>query len=116
MSKTAALVILIILAAAIIGLLAYKIANSKDKKKLIKEWCLGACIEAEKALGSKTGEAKLLRVYDAYTKRFPILSILISYETFINLVDAALDELKTLLSDETTSNLSDVKTIEGGEN
>ena len=39
-----------------------------------KEWLLFAVTEAEKSLGGGTGELKLHVTYDAFIKRFPLLS------------------------------------------
>lgn len=69
--------------------------NSQVKK--IKEWLLIAVIEAEKSLGSGTGELKLSFVYDKFITKFPWMSKIISLEQFKGLVDLALTEMKELM-------------------
>lgn len=63
----------------------------------IKQWLLGAVVEAEKQLGGQTGRLKLSMVYDAFISRFPMTAKFISFETFSSYVDLALDEMKKLL-------------------
>ena len=69
------------------------------KKKSFREWLLFAVVEAEKALGSKTGQVKLRYVYDLAMSRFPIFSKLIPFTTFEKLVNDALDAFKEMLAD-----------------
>ena len=70
---------------------------TKEQTKKIKAWLLQAVIEAEKELGNKTGKVKLSVVYDAFIVRFPMTAKFISFDTFSNYVDLALDEMKKLL-------------------
>lgn len=89
---------------ALIGLLvgaAYvflKRPTSSQVRK-IKAWLLQAVIEAEKHLGSNTGELKLSFVYDKFIIKFPWMSKIISFEKFKNLVDMALAEMKDLMEE-----------------
>lgn len=55
-----------------------------------KNWLVWAVSEAEKMLGSGTGQLKLRYVYDAAVVRFPILAKIIPFTMFSKMVDAAL--------------------------
>lgn len=72
--------------------------TSKQVEK-IKTWLLQAVILAEKEMGGKTGEAKLALVYDGFIEKFPWISKVMSFDRFKRLVDTALDEMKTLMSE-----------------
>lgn len=87
----------------IIGVAAYAIYYfmnlSKDKQlEVVREWLLLACIQAEKALGSGTGQVKLRFVYDLFIDKFKYLSLVISFEQFSMLVDDALDTMRDMIS------------------
>ena len=101
MDKT---MILIIVAIAIIAALFIVLAIKQPKK--VKEWLRYAVIEAEKELGSGTGPVKLRAVYDMFITKFPKLSVFISFNTFSEWVDVALDYMEKLLTDN-----KDVKAI-----
>ena len=101
MDKT---MILIIVAIVIIAALFIVLAIKQPKK--VKEWLLYAVIEAEKELGSGTGPVKLRSVYDMFITKFPKLSVFISFNTFSEWVDVALDYMDKLLTDN-----KDVKAI-----
>ena len=101
MDKT---MILIIVAIVIIAALFIVLAIKQPKK--VKEWLLYAVIEAEKELGSGTGPVKLRSVYDMFITKFPKLSVFISFSTFSEWVDVALDYMEKLLTDN-----KDVKAI-----
>ena len=101
MDKT---MVLIIVAIAIIAALFIVLAIKQPKK--VKEWLLYAVIEAEKELGSGTGPVKLRSVYDMFITKFPKLSVFISFNTFSEWVDVALDYMEKLLTDN-----KDVKAI-----
>ena len=101
MDKT---MILIIVAIVIIAALIIVLAIKQPKK--VKEWLLYAVIEAEKELGSGTGPVKLRSVYDMFITKFPKLSVFISFNTFSEWVDVALDYMEELLTDN-----KDVKAI-----
>jgi hypothetical protein len=66
---------------------AQKIAN-------VKEWLKWAVVEAEKALGSGTGQLKLRYVYDLAISQFPWIVSFISFEMFSGWVDEALEWMK----------------------
>ena len=101
MDKT---MILIIVAIVIIAALFIVLAIKQPKK--VKEWLLYAVIEAENELGSGTGPVKLRSVYDMFITKFPKLSVFISFNTFSEWVDVALDYMEKLLTDN-----KDVKAI-----
>lgn len=87
----------------IIGVAAYAIYYfmnlSKDKQlEVVREWLLLACIQAEKALGSGTGQVKLRYVYDLFISKFKYLSLVISFEQFSMLVDESLDTMRDMIS------------------
>lgn len=64
----------------------------------LREWLLGAVTEAEKELGGGTGRLKLRQVYDLFVARFPWLAKVISFNTFSDMVDDALVEMRELLA------------------
>ena len=63
----------------------------------LKEWLLYAVTEAESALGEKTGQLKLRMVYDMAVSKFEWLSF-ISFDTFSEWVDEALDHMRNMIS------------------
>lgn len=83
----------------LIGLGIYNfIKLSKAKRiQVVKSWLVLAVIEAEKQLGSGTGAIKIKYVYDKFISRFKILSMLISFEQFSQMVDEALEKMKFML-------------------
>lgn len=89
---------ILIITLFVIGLIFFII----NQRKNIKEWLLYAVIEAEKELGSKTGQIKLRQVYNAFVTTFPIISKVLKFEYFSKLVDLSLVEMKKLI--ETNAN------------
>ena len=82
-----------------IAALYYFMTLSKDKQvQIVKNWLLLAVVEAEKALGSKTGQLKLRYVYDLFITRFKFLSLVISFPQFSMLVDEALDTMRNMIA------------------
>lgn len=63
----------------------------------VREWLLYAVAEAEKELGSGTGQLKLRYVYDMFILRFSALANLITFEAFSLMVDDALDTFREML-------------------
>ena len=94
----------IIVAIVLIAIILIVLAIKQPKK--VKEWLLYAVIEAEKELGGGTGPVKLRSVYDMFITKFPKLSVFISFNTFSEWVDVALDYMEKLLTDN-----KDVKAI-----
>ncbi len=85
--------------AAIIGIGIYiflKLPVGTQRRK-IKEWLLWAVTEAEKGLGSGTGQLKLRWVYDLFIDKFKFISVFISFGTFSKWVDEALNKMRLLL-------------------
>ena len=68
------------------------------------QWLLWPCIEAERILGSGTGQAKLRSVYDAFMQQFPILKYLLPFSVFSLWVDEALVEMRRQI--ETNPNIA----------
>lgn len=92
-----------LIAIAAIGVVSYFIyiffkMPTNEQLKKVKEWLLWAVAEAEKELGSGTGQLKLRYVYDMFIVKFPSLAKIISFKTFSHMVDEVLDEFKKLLN------------------
>ncbi|WMI80340.1 hypothetical protein [Anaerotignum sp. MB30-C6] len=83
-----------------IGATAYYFAGVPRKKQIetIKKWLLFACIEAEKELGDGTGQLKLRYVYNLFITRFPSVAKIVPFTVFSLWVDAALEEMRTMLT------------------
>ena len=95
---------------AIVGLLAvlecviyagYRFLKlpTKAQAAKVKEWLLWAVTNAEKELGGGTGKLKLRQVYDLFVQRFPAMALAVSFDTFCEWVDDALQEGVELLTD-----------------
>ena len=63
----------------------------------VVEWLIYAVTEAEKELGSGTGQLKLRAVYDKFLAKFPKLSVIVPFGYFSHLVDLALEEMRKML-------------------
>jgi hypothetical protein len=65
----------------------------------IKEWLIWACVEAEKALQSGTGQLKLRQVYDMFcaVPAFSWVAKVISFDVFSEWVSDALITVKEML-------------------
>lgn len=94
------MIILIVVVLCAIAYCIYEFYNlGKEKQiKMLKEWLLLACIQAERALGSNTGQVKLRFVYDLFIDKFKYLSLIISFDQFSMLVDDALDVMRDMIS------------------
>ncbi len=64
----------------------------------VQEWLLGVVTEAEKQLGSGTGQLKLRLVYDKFLEKFPLLSVLVPFKMFSEMVDKALAKMRLMLA------------------
>ncbi len=107
---------LIVALVAVLGISIYAVVRffklpTKEQIAKVKEWLVYACMEAEKALGGKTGQLKLRMVYDMFLNKFDWLAKVISFDAFSKMVDESLERFKKLLE----SNVA-VKNIVGGEN
>ena len=72
----------------------------------LQEWLKWAVTEAEKELGSGTGQLKLRRVYDLALAKFPWIARLVPFEEFSMWVDEALIWLgKQLESNKAITNM-----------
>ena len=80
----------------LIGIIIYMVVNQKQK---IKEWLKWAVVEAEKALGTGTGQLKLRQVYDWFCEQFPIIAAILPFQVFSAWVDVALETMDKWLSD-----------------
>lgn len=78
-----------------------------------KNWLVWAVAEAEKVLGSGTGQLKLRYVYDMAVIRFPIMSKVLPFSMFSKLVDAALDVMRDMIENNTSIAEAITKQIEG---
>lgn len=86
-----------VLAVVVVAIINFvKLPNNK-KIEAVKEWLKWAVVEAEKALGSQTGQLKLRFVYDLFVQRFPEVAKFISFDTFSGWVDEALEWMKNQL-------------------
>lgn len=86
----------------IVVLLSYKFIRHEQVN--VKEWLLLAVSEAEKALGSGTGQLKLRQTYQMFVEVFPVFSKLIGFDTFSMWVDDALERMKHLINTNTSIN------------
>lgn len=83
----------------VVGMSIYKFAGLPTKEQVakVKEWLLYAVTMAESELGGGTGKLKLRSVYDMFIAKFPMMSKVVSFETFSLWVDEALDEMRKML-------------------
>lgn len=85
----------------VVGLFIYKapVSIKSHFYKSLRQWLVYACLQAERALGDNTGQAKLRYVYDLFIQRYPLLKYTISFNTFSMLVDEALVIMNKMLED-----------------
>ena len=94
------IVALVIVAIALVCGIVWFVKLPKDKKIAnIKEWLKFAVVDAEKELGSGTGQLKLRMVYNMAVKQFPFIVQLIPFDTFSGWVDEALDWMRDQLAE-----------------
>jgi hypothetical protein len=96
----------LIILAVLVGIMAYNFGKQDKETKIanIKQWIKLAVVEAEKALGSGTGQLKLRYVYDLAVKQFPWIVTLVTFEIFSGWVDEALDWMKAQLEQNKATN------------
>ena len=72
---------------------------TEKQKEKIKEWLIWACIEAERALQSGTGQLKLREVWNLFcaVPAFGWVARIISFDTFSGWVTEALSTVKRML-------------------
>lgn len=75
-----------------VGSCAYTFIKSTREQKIanIKQWLKWAVVEAERQLGSGTGQLKLRLVYNSAVNKFPFIVSLVSFEIFDEWVKEAL--------------------------
>ena len=82
-------------------LVVYRFFGLPTEKQVekIKEWLIWACIEAERALQSGTGQLKLRQVYDMFCSvpAFTWVAKIISFELFSEWVSDALATAKEMM-------------------
>lgn len=79
--------------------LIYRFAQkpSDEQMNKVREWLLYAVTVAEKDLGAGTGRLKLRYVYDMFVQRFKWVAEVITFDTFSDMVDEALDRMRLML-------------------
>lgn len=82
---------------------------SSEQVAKVKEWLLMAVLEAEKQFGSGTGKLKLRSVYDLFVARFPWIAKIVSFETFAQWVDEALDTVEQWLTEDAIAEYVEIK-------
>ena len=90
--------LLVIVFMAVIWIKNFIKLPNNEKMRSIREWLLYAVTEAEKELGSGTGQIKLRMVYDMFIKNFIDVSRWISFDTFSAMVDEALKDFREMLN------------------
>ena len=86
---------LIVAAGAVIGAAVFAVRKflglpTEQQIRNFQEWLKWAVAEAEKQLGSGTGQLKLRLVYDMAVEKFPWITKLVTFEEFAMWVDEAL--------------------------
>lgn len=92
--------VILMLAVAIVvgaGVARFFSLPSGEQREKVKEWLLLAVTDAEKELGSGTGQLKLRYVYDLFLQRFPAIAKMVSFDTFAYWVDEALIDMREML-------------------
>ena len=85
-----------VITAIVIAATAAIVLVIKQPQK-VKAWLVYAVSLAEEELGGGTGPLKLLKVYNMFVERYPVFKVLVSYETFKNWVDLALEVMKEMM-------------------
>lgn len=93
------IIVLAIIIAVCYAIYVFFKMPSNSQLKSVSEWLLYAVAQAEKELGSGTGQLKLRYVYDMFIVRFNALAKVVSFEAFSLLVDEALNIFKEMLRD-----------------
>ena len=81
----------------VVGLLALCVGMLYVRLNDVQEWLLGVVTEAEKQLGSGTGQLNPRQVYDKFLEKFPLLSVLVPFKMFSEMVDKALERMRLML-------------------
>lgn len=83
---------------AVVYVWRYAGLPTADQLDKVREWLLWAVTEAERELGGGTGQLKLRSVYDLFVQRFPAIARVIAFNTFSDLVDDALIDMREMLN------------------
>lgn len=105
------LAVIAILAAAAVATYRYLGLPREEQLAKVREWLLWAVTGAEKELGGGTGKLKLRQVYDLFVTRFPWLVRVVSFDLFSDMVDDALEEMRSMLQTNTAVKVL----VEGGD-
>lgn len=105
------LAVIAILAAAAVATYRYLGLPREEQLAKVREWLLWAVTGAEKELGGGTGKLKLRQVYDLFVTRFPWLVRVVSFDMFSDMVDDALEEMRSMLQTNTAVKVL----VEGGD-
>ncbi|MBQ9990191.1 MAG: hypothetical protein IJP31_04525 [Lachnospiraceae bacterium] len=94
----------LIAAAALVGAVIASVYNfrgqpSETQIAKVKEWLIWACVEAERALQSGTGQLKLREVWNLFcaVPAFTWVARVISFETFSGWVSESLIQVKEMI-------------------
>lgn len=87
-------VLCIVIAVIIVALIVYAYKYRQD---ILKKAALYAVAKAEEAWGSKTGQIKFSEVYTSLKKKYPFMTFFISEKQLSQIIEDALEYLKTLL-------------------
>lgn len=93
------IVVIALIVAAAYSIMVFVKMPTNAQLSSVKEWLLYAVAQAEKELGSGTGQLKLRYVYDMFILRFSTIAKVISFEAFSELVDEALYIFRNMLKD-----------------
>ena len=93
-------ILILIIIGMVIAISVYKFMKLSKEQQIenIKQWLVFACLEAEKMLGSKTGQVKLRYVYDLFVSKYKFISCLIPFDTFSKWVDDSLIDMRNMIS------------------
>lgn len=90
--------IILLLSAALVFIGFCSVQVRKGNWDLVRQILLGLVIEAEKYLGSKTGELKKQQVIDWMYQRHPLINMCVSRDTLNYLVEQVLLQMKEQLA------------------
>ena len=99
------IILAVILAVFLIGIILWVLG--------FKNWLVWAVTEAEKVLGSGTGQLKLRYAYNLAVAQFPIMAKMIPFTVFSKWVDAALKVMRKMIEENMSIAEAITKQIEG---
>lgn len=101
---------IVVLAFAAYGVYHFVKLPANTRLRNVKEWLKWAVSEAEKELGSGTGQLKLRLVYNMAVEKFPWIISAVTFDKFSDWVDLALDWMRDQLEKN-----KDIKSVVTGE-